>query len=427
VTGEEAYRKLAEVYNHLTGLALQGADVPTATWVLAECVGQAVAILDLAAEPLAVAAPLGVPPLPAGWPGGDQRLPRTLVTVAETRRAVRLPAAGPVHPPLVAGPIIVAGEILAYVLTIQSPARAAGIDFDLLVTEHAATVFAVVMSRERALADVASQVRDDLVDALLLGRVKTAEDRRRWAEHLGYDPGREHRCLVVAIDGLEAAASEPGGAGPAAAMRRRVHQAAVQVVPAASPRAIVAARRDEVVVIAERDGARELGELLEHRLSARFPRLAVTVGVGGVCSDVDGVSESYEQARRAIRAARSLGQAGQSVAFEDLGIFRLLLQVPDLGELHDFAREVFGELLDYDERRRLGLLRTLSAYLRSGGSLQQAGRELHLHANSVGYRLGRIEEITGLDLRRYEDRLTAQVALKIIEGLEPALLARRPA
>src|SRR5437660_12555467 len=50
--GEDAYRQLAEVYNHLTALALQGADVATVTGILAERMSQAVAVLEASLEPL---------------------------------------------------------------------------------------------------------------------------------------------------------------------------------------------------------------------------------------------------------------------------------------------------------------------------------------------------------------------------------------
>jgi sugar diacid utilization regulator len=332
---------------------------------------------------------------------------------------------------LVVGPIVFGAEIVAYVVTFQSSTSAAPTDFDLLVTEHAATVFAVAMSRDRALADVAGQVREDLIDALLVGRIRTSEDRQRWARHLGYQPDRTHRCLVMAMEGIEFASDEPGGPGQfASTLRRNIHQATMRLVSTRAPSAIVAARRQEIVVLAESEpqgsptvGARKLAEMLALQFAGRYPGVALTIGVGGPCADVDQVAESYEEAHRAIRAAQSLGRAGRAVAFEDLGLFRLLLQVPQLEELRSFAREVFGNLVEYEEQHHIGLLKTLSAYLRHNGNFQVAGEELHMHRNTVRYRLERIEEISGLKLDRYQDRLMAEVALTIIEGLEPALVS----
>jgi DNA-binding PucR family transcriptional regulator len=61
-------------------------------------------------------------------------------------------------------------------------------------------------------------------------------------------------------------------------------------------------------------------------------------------------------------------------------------------------------------------VRTLEAFLDHNGNLQATARELNLHVNSVAYRMQRIRAIAGLDFEQSEDRLLAQVALKILNG-----------
>ena len=119
-----------------------------------------------------------------------------------------------------------------------------------------------------------------------------------------------------------------------------------------------------------------------------------------------------------MAAAGQFGRSGDVTSFEELGVYRLLYQVPDPAELRSFADQVLGSLLAYDARHDADLLHTLSAYLRHRGGLQGSARELMVHVNTVSYRLQRIQEITGLDLDDSEDRLVAHVALKILQGLE---------
>jgi purine catabolism regulator len=69
---------------------------------------------------------------------------------------------------------------------------------------------------------------------------------------------------------------------------------------------------------------------------------------------------------------------------------------------------------------------TLARYLEHNASLQATARELTLHVNTVGYRLRRIQAITGLDFDRADDRLRAQVALRIRDGVAPAEVAGAP-
>jgi DNA-binding PucR family transcriptional regulator len=84
--------------------------------------------------------------------------------------------------------------------------------------------------------------------------------------------------------------------------------------------------------------------------------------------------------------------------------------------LMGFARDVLGPLLDYDTEHRTELVHTLSVYLHQHGSHKQSARILHLHTNTVAYRIARIETITGLDLNDPDDRLIAHVAVKIIKS-----------
>jgi carbohydrate diacid regulator len=57
-------------------------------------------------------------------------------------------------------------------------------------------------------------------------------------------------------------------------------------------------------------------------------------------------------------------------------------------------------------------------------SLSLAARELRVHVHTVKYRLTKLEEMTGLSLRNTEDRLTLELALRILDlaGPDPAEL-----
>jgi DNA-binding PucR family transcriptional regulator len=163
--------------------------------------------------------------------------------------------------------------------------------------------------------------------------------------------------------------------------------------------------------------ARKLGSLCVARLAELFPEVAVTVGIGGPCHDPGEIRLAYAQAGRTVETVRRMGRAGRVVAFGDLGIHRLLLQVPDLAELRGFAHEVLGGLGAGDGDQAQVYLATLAHYFRENASPQRASQVLHVHPNTVTYRIRRVEEITGLDLGSYRDRLMAQVALEILDAV----------
>lgn len=126
--------------------------------------------------------------------------------------------------------------------------------------------------------------------------------------------------------------------------------------------------------------------------------------------------QALRQAQHAIDLGVRLGRAGQTICYEELGIYRLLLQVGDMHQLWEFARDVLGPLIDYDAGHKVDLVGTLSVYLNQHESLKQTARVLRVHVNTVTYRIQRIEHLTLLDLTNPDHRLSAHVAAKIIES-----------
>ena len=342
------------------------------------------------------------------------RLGQVLRASRLSQRALRLPKVGGM-PAIIVAPVLVGDEVPSYLVTIDPAENLFGEDMSLLVTEHAATICGVILGRERVVAAAARRVRDDLVEGLLLGRGRDNADASRWAAHLGYDPARDHNVLAIAFDLPPSAAPDHGDG---AAQRQRIWESIEHFVTTRAPEAIVSARESEVVVVtAAPMDARQLAAACLARLAELFPAAKVVIGIGGTCRDPRDVARSYAQAQRTTQTLQRLGRSGAVSAFGDLGILRLLLQVPDLAELRSFAADVLGKLSMHEHEHKSEYLTTLACYFRENNSPQRASRILHVHPNTVAYRVKRIEEITGLRLDNYTDRLIAQVALEILDSL----------
>lgn len=135
-----------------------------------------------------------------------------------------------------------------------------------------------------------------------------------------------------------------------------------------------------------------------------------------------GFRRSHGRARQAqaVAVAAAPGARRTVTTARAIGPLVLLGGDPDL--LAGWVAEVLGGLATDDEpHERLRV--TLDAYLSSGGSLAAAAAELHLHKNSVQYRLRRADEVRGRPLS--EDRLDVEVALRACRLLGAAVL--RPA
>jgi sugar diacid utilization regulator len=425
VRENRALRDLVAVYRQLSGLALQDADLCSVARVIADHLAATVAVVNPKMDVLAAAAP-GETSEKAEQYIRDNvvhpRLAQVLAASGQNRRVLRLPDVR-TGSSVVVAPILVGDNVPAFLMTLDRGELAAdrdrtpGEDLSLLLTEHAATICGVILGRERVVAAAASRVRGDLVEGLLFSRdpVETA----RWAKHLGYDEYTDHRVLSVVVQPV-------GPADPSAEARTasvvRAAAAVERFFASRAPGAITSVRDEEVVVVlpeTERRGgprAAALGAACVKRIEETFSTAEIVMGVGGVCRRPVDIGRSYAEARRTMDAMRRVGRRGV-VLFDELGIYRLLLQIPDLAELHKFVAEVLGRLTSYEREHGSKYLSTLACYLQENNSPQRAARKLHVHPNTVTYRIRRVEEISGLDLDNYRDRLMAQVALEILDAL----------
>jgi purine catabolism regulator len=410
-----ALRQLVSIHDRLGGLVVQGADIGAVTRMLSDLVGRRVLLLDALLQVIAMA--------PASdtfeWSPRQGYVRAVLATLARERRPLRVPPMQDfgVAASCVLAPVALGDAILGYLALLAEPDELArpGDDLDLQIVQHAANVYALSMMRERMAAEVARQLKDELFEGLLSGRPRDEQVARERAMRLGYNPDVLYRVLVLVTPSL-AGEDRP----EVLAQRRRLLESLAELTGRYSPEAFATLREHELVVLMpDADDARGLGQALVRHAAALVQDWRVAVGVGGTVSNALAIASSYAQARRALEVSQRFYPAGHGdvVLFENLGLYRLLFHVNDPSELRGFTEQVLGALLEYDQRHNADLVLTLGAFLDNNGNLQATARGLNLHVNSVAYRMQRIQAIASLNLERAEDRLLAQVALKILNGI----------
>ncbi|MFI6356631.1 PucR family transcriptional regulator [Streptomyces sp. NPDC050743] len=197
--------------------------------------------------------------------------------------------------------------------------------------------------------------------------------------------------------------------------------------PEPSDRIAVAHTGDEAIALvplpavsAEHDGS-ETGLLADSLLQSVRETLSaglnddgrLTLGVSAAVHSAEGLRGALEEARHARRVAAARPGRVCAAGHQELASHVLLLPfVPD-DVRRAFTARLLDPLTDYDRRHRAELIPTLEAFLDCDGSWTRCATRLHLHVNTLRYRVGRIEQLTGRDLSRLEDKLDFFLALRM--------------
>ncbi|MFE9577092.1 PucR family transcriptional regulator [Nocardia sp. NPDC006044] len=138
----------------------------------------------------------------------------------------------------------------------------------------------------------------------------------------------------------------------------------------------------------------------------------LAVGVSGV-ADRTGLGEAVDQARSACRVAAERGGPGSVVGHDDLAARTLLLASVPADVRLTLQTRLLHPLQTYDRVHRADLVHTLEQFLEVSGAWTRCAELLHIHVNTLRSRIQRIEQLTGRDLSRLEDRAGFFLALAL--------------
>lgn len=136
----------------------------------------------------------------------------------------------------------------------------------------------------------------------------------------------------------------------------------------------------------------------------------VAIGIGTVIDNIKEVARSYKEAGIALEVGKVFDDEKIILSYEDLGIGRLIYQLPTtLCEL--FLSEVFkkGSIEDLDQE----IIFTIQKFFENNLNVSETSRQLYVHRNTLVYRLDKIQKITGLDLRVFDQAIIFKVAMMV--------------
>lgn len=311
-----------------------------------------------------------------------------------------------------AAPIIVQAEVSGYVSLL-------GRDFTMshrVALGRAAAALAIERAREIAVSAVEDRLQANVIDEVLDGTFVSPEMVLERAKRLGYDLNLPYyvaafsfrpedsrsrkKLLPIVVGGQTLEIDPPITDGMARELQRLAEQEAErrQIIT-------ITRVRDDRFMLLFSNGkelssieAKKLTKIFLNRFALHFNDFSVTGGLGRYYQNVEGLPKMATEAEKAVTMGLRLFGPGQLTFFGDLGVYRLLLTLGNAKELREFYNEILGRLIEHDNKNGGELLQTLECYFKCHGSPTDMAKMMHLHRNTLLYRLHRIEEITGIVL-----------------------------
>ncbi|MDN5351586.1 MAG: hypothetical protein PWQ12_505 [Clostridiales bacterium] len=316
-------------------------------------------------------------------------------------------------------PIVVNREPLSWLCLIsdQSPLS----ENNVIAAERSATIIALELLKQNELNDLEQSIKGDFLDGLISG--ENLSYVTKYSESYNFNPESPHRILLLDFsfkdrDDVNTQDYEKN-------MRNCInhfYKLFSTFLTDAYPGSVALIRHHQIVCILDPNLDNEPNSLLEfvkteyhENYENVFRDLEIRIGISDLIDSVTAYRDAYENVKHTLNLINKKNTAPiQWLYFKDIHIKRFLLG-NDTKELKQFVDSTLGPLTNYNNASKEDFLNTLRVYIRSNGNWSYTKDELHIHGNTLTYRLSRIEEILHLDLNNYQDRLRLQITFEILE------------
>ena len=252
----------------------------------------------------------------------------------------------------------------------------------------------------------------DIIENILYGDCSNPEILSTRAALYDYDLSKPHRVLFVRYSRiLSSDRPDINTEQKVLEDKQKIQHIVQEAFRRSSKKVLFTNRSDRIVLLVPSDGSMQESQRVEsiaqsilQTTAEQMKNIQMHIGWGNPFENLQDGKKSMEQAELALKVGITSGKR-KFFGYEALGFYKVLFNVSNRKELETFRSEVLGPLNGYDQRHKGELLPTLTAYLEDTENLALVAERLHIHRNTLRYRMQKVEELTGRNLNDTQDRM----------------------
>lgn len=293
----------------------------------------------------------------------------------------------------------------------------------ITIAEQAVVAAALWFSRDSAVMEAESRMKNEFLINLAMGEQMTTEHIESHAEFFRYELDVPYICLAGFPENLKQLRMLTGVKQTSKTdlehMSSYIKDGMLYAAESIQRRVLYAYKNDTVIVYLETTNDKNSNtvhqflDLAERRLSHLLPGVTFSWGIGKHEDGVWTFEMSFQKAKTALDMGRKQIGLGKRTSFDDTKINRLFLALSSHDEVQNIANSTLSTLLKYDEKKGMDLIQTFIVYKNNNENVSRTARELNLHRQSLLYRLRKIEALTELSFLNPDDIFLLDFSIRL--------------
>lgn len=153
----------------------------------------------------------------------------------------------------------------------------------------------------------------------------------------------------------------------------------------------------------EKEDVKELVKKIDKKFNSEYPQIKIGISLK---------KDSFKKLQIALDESKQIAKiASEKISFlEELPGERFLLDAAENEEIMGYFKNLIDSIKTYDEEHGTELLKTLNTYVANDLKRQKTAEIMHIHIETLRYRLNKVEELIGLKLNNSKDLMTILIA-----------------
>jgi len=150
------------------------------------------------------------------------------------------------------------------------------------------------------------------------------------------------------------------------------------------------------------------------KMKERYKTSSIIGGFGTIYSNYEKIAQSYKEALAVIEIKEKLAEETPGIYnYQDLGIYQYIDLISEKRRIDGFENQSLVKLREYDKTHDSQLTETLEMFINKDSNINEAAKVLHVHVNTLNYRLKRISEIGDINLKDPHQKIALFIEMKI--------------
>lgn len=150
------------------------------------------------------------------------------------------------------------------------------------------------------------------------------------------------------------------------------------------------------------------------KMSERYRVTNITPVFSGIYHEYPKMSKAYNETLKVLSIKEQFPDETKNIfTYQKLGIYQFFDVLLQKRKMEDYENYSLKMLHEYDQKHNSNLIETLDVFLSKDTNINDAAKELNVHANTLNYRLKRIAEIGEVDFKDPNQKITLYIDLKM--------------